>query len=86
MLKFQTLVKLSFVVLVGIFMVSGCSTAQSRQRDQRLEDLERRVARMEFDNRDTSKDDLDVNAIMKTAKAAKQRSSATNLEPNPIPK
>jgi len=77
--------KPSFVVLIGMFMISGCSTPQSRQRDQRLEDLERRVSRMEFENRDTSKDDIDVNSIMKTARAAKQR-DVTNLEPNPIPK
>jgi len=80
MFKIQTLVKLSIVVLVGIFMVSGCSTSQSRQRDQRLEDLERRVARMEFDNRDTSGDDLDINSIMKAASAAKQRGQ---YDPNP---
>ena len=40
-----------FVVTLSPFL-AGCTTAQSRKRDQRIEELERRVAKIEFDNND----------------------------------
>jgi len=53
-----TLIIMLAVTVSTVF--SGCTTAQSRRQNQRIEDLERRVSRMEFDNNDGSSpgDDL----------------------------
>ena len=55
---FVTLIILLVMTLSPI--VSGCTTAQSRRQNQRIEELERRVARIEFGNGDGSSagDDL----------------------------
>ena len=57
------------VLLLGTFC--GCTTAQSRRQDKRIEDLERRVAKFEFDSNDSSSSDDDLSKYRNMARAAR---------------
>ena len=65
---------LSFFILLAVTMMvlfSGCTTAQSRRRDQRLEELERRVAKIEFENSDGSTPNDDLSKYRDMARSAR---------------
>jgi hypothetical protein len=50
-------------------MFSGCSTVQSRRRDQRIEDLERRVSKIEFGTNGTTDQEDNYDSYLQTAKS-----------------
>ena len=66
---FVTLIITLVVTLSTIFI--GCTTAQSRKRDQRIEELERRVSRIEFDNNDGPSPDDDLSRYRDMARSAR---------------
>jgi hypothetical protein len=59
------------LALTGSVVFAGCSTAQSRKRDQRIEELERRVAKIEFDNYDGHPSGDDFSRHREMARAAR---------------
>ena len=64
---------LSIIMLaVTLSMIfTGCTTAQSRKRDQRIEELERRVSRIEFDNDDGTTPNEDLSRYRDMARSAR---------------
>ena len=61
---------LLLVVLAGGFL-SGCTTAHSRMQNKRLEELERRVAKIEFDSDGLSASDDDFSKYRTMARTAR---------------
>jgi len=66
---FVTLIIMLMVTLSAIF--SGCTTAQSRRQNQRIEELERRVAKIEFDSNDGPSQDDDLSKYRDMARSAR---------------
>jgi len=66
---FVALIILSAVTWSVFF--SGCTTAQSRRQNQRIEALERRVAKIEFDNDDGSSPGDDLSRYREMARSAR---------------
>ena len=66
----KILVILMMIVTVNAFL-SGCTTAQSRQRDKRIEELERRVSKIEFDSNDSYSSDNDLAKYRDMARTAR---------------
>ena len=58
------------VVTAGVFF-SGCTTAQSRRQDKRIEDLERRMAKIEFDSNDSPSSSDDLSRYREMARTAR---------------
>jgi len=52
-------------------LFSGCTTAQSRRQDRRIEELEHRVSRIEFDNNDGSSPGDDLSKYRDMARSAR---------------
>jgi outer membrane murein-binding lipoprotein Lpp len=53
-------VRVVFMIIVAVTasaLLFGCTTAQSRRQNQRIEELERRVAKIEFDSNDSPSTD-----------------------------
>ena len=69
----KNILALLIILLVAVSNVffAGCSTAHSRRREQRIEDLERRVSRIEFDFKDSSSPDDDLSKYRDMAKSAR---------------
>ena len=62
------------IIMLAVTMstiISGCTTAQSRNRDQRIEELERRVSRIEFDNGDGPSPGDDLSRYRDMARSAR---------------
>ncbi|MDR1493687.1 MAG: hypothetical protein LBT05_13345 [Planctomycetaceae bacterium] len=72
--------KIYFVKLIIVFILvlhatfSGCSTAQSRRRDQRIENLERRVSKIEYETNDAIDQENDYDSYLQTAKSLQKNS------------
>ena len=66
----KILVILMMIVTANAFL-SGCTTAQSRQRDKRIEELERRVSKIEFDSNDSYSSDNDLAKYRDMARTAR---------------
>ena len=66
---FVTLIILLAVTLSTVII--GCTTAQSRQQDRRIEELERRVAKIEFDNHDGTSPDNDLSRYLDMARSSR---------------
>jgi len=57
-------------VVVLCVIISGCTTAASRRQDKRLEELERRVSKIEFEYDDSPEDEGDYSRYIQQAKLA----------------
>ncbi len=53
----------------GNVLISGCTTAHSRWQDKRIEELERRVSRIEFDGNDSPPTDDEFAKYRQQAKS-----------------
>lgn len=60
-------------MIISIFSVSGCTTANSRRQNQRLEELERRVSKMEFEYSDGEYSSSSDEELMKYRRMAAQQ-------------
>ena len=73
MSKQVVMVLMILLAATACAFLSGCTTAQTRRQDQRIEELERRVAKIEFDSNDSfsSSSDGDFSRFRDMAKAAR---------------
>jgi hypothetical protein len=62
---------LILLVMTMSIVFSGCSTAQSRRRDHRIEELERRVAKIEIGYNDGLPPDDDFSRYREVARSAR---------------
>ena len=60
-----------FMIILIITVVTGCTTAHSRYQETRIENLERRVSKIEFDFDDSSSSDMDYSKYIQQARMAK---------------
>jgi len=56
-------------VLILCAIILGCSTAQSRRRDKRIEELERRVSKIEYETNGTADQNDSYDSYLQTAKS-----------------
>ena len=61
---------LLLAVTTGGFL-SGCTTAHSRSQSKRIEELERRVSKIEFDSYDSTSSDDDLSKYRDMARTAR---------------
>ena len=67
----KILVLLTIMIVTANAFLAGCTTAQSRQRDKRIEELERRVSKIEFDSNDSYSSDSDLSRYRDMARTAR---------------
>jgi len=59
------------LVVTWSTIFSGCTTAHSRRQNQRIEELERRIAKIEFENNDGPSSDDDFTRYRTMARSAR---------------
>lgn len=70
MSKQMVLVFMLIVTVIPGGFLCGCTTAHSRRQNNRIEDLERRVAKIEFDSNGMSSSDDDFSRYRDMARTA----------------
>ena len=71
MSKQMVLVFMLIVTVIPGGFLCGCTTAHSRRQNQRIENLERRVAKIEFDSDDMASSGDDLSRYRDMAKTAR---------------